>query len=115
MFDRILVVFRLLCLQFGIPLTCACTDQLPGAIERQAAAAIDEAHAVIMVVDGQAGLTGADEEVITWLRRHHPDKPATLAVNKCENSAKADIMVGTTLWCLGCLMEMACMLLPAHC
>lgn len=46
-----------------------------------------------MVVDGQAGLTGADEEVITWLRRHHPDKPATLAVNKCENSAKADIMV----------------------
>lgn len=74
--------------------TIVIADQLPGAIERQAAAAIEEAHAVIMVVDGQAGLTGADEEVITWLRRHHPDKPATLAVNKCENSAKADIMVG---------------------
>ncbi len=69
------------------------TGQLPLAIERQAAAAIEESHAIIMVVDGQTGLTGADEEVITWLRRHYPDKPTTLAVNKCENSSKADIMV----------------------
>lgn len=45
------------------------------AIERQAAAGIAEAVALILVVDGQTGVTGADEEVVSWLRRTHPKKP----------------------------------------
>lgn len=45
------------------------------AIERQAAAGISEAAALILVVDGQTGVTGADEEVVAWLRRTHPSKP----------------------------------------
>lgn len=43
----------------------------------------------------QAGLNAADEEIISWLRRTHPGKPLTLAVNKCDNVAKADLQV---LW-----------------
>ncbi|KAL4446309.1 hypothetical protein ABPG77_003116 [Micractinium sp. CCAP 211/92] len=65
---------------------------LPAAIERQAAAAVDEADALIFVVDGQTGGTAVDEEILAWLRRTHPDKPVVLAVNKCENVGKADLM-----------------------
>lgn len=65
-------------------------DGLPMAIERQAAAAVDEADAVILVVDGQMGPTAVDEEVLSWLRKAHPGKPVSLAVNKCENVGKAD-------------------------
>ncbi|KAL4423769.1 hypothetical protein ABPG75_001070 [Micractinium tetrahymenae] len=65
---------------------------LPAAIERQAAAAVEEADALILVVDGQTGGTAVDEEILAWLRRTHPDKPVTLAVNKCENVGKADLM-----------------------
>ena len=61
------------------------------AIERQAAAGVAEADALVLVMDGQQGLTGADEEVVSWLRRTHPKKPLLLAVNKCENPQKADL------------------------
>ncbi len=63
---------------------------LPTAIERQAAAAVEESDSVIMVVDGQTGPTASDEEVLMWLRQSHPGKAVTLAVNKCENVGKAD-------------------------
>ena len=64
------------------------------AIERQAAAGVAEADALVLVMDGQQGLTGADEEVVSWLRKTHPKKPLLLAVNKCENPQKADLQVG---------------------
>ena len=63
------------------------------AIERQAAAGVAEADALVLVMDGQQGLTGADEEVVSWLRKTHPKKPLLLAVNKCENPQKADLQV----------------------
>lgn len=63
---------------------------LPAAIERQAVTAIDEADVIVLVVDGQVGTTAADEEVLSWLRRNYPDTVTLLAVNKCENVAKAD-------------------------
>ena len=63
---------------------------LPTAIERQAAAAVEESDAIILVVDGQTGPTASDEEVLRWLRQSHPGKSVTLAVNKCENVGKAD-------------------------
>ncbi len=63
------------------------------AIERQAAAGVKEANSVVMVVDGQEGLTASDSEILAWLRRSHPSKPVLLAVNKCENVQKADLLV----------------------
>lgn len=53
-----------------------------------------EADSLLLVVDGQEGLTGSDQEIVSWLRRKHPGKPITLAVNKCENVKLADTMVG---------------------
>ena len=47
------------------------------AIERQAAAGIAEAKALILVVDGQTGVTSSDQEVVSWLRRTHPEKPVS--------------------------------------
>lgn len=71
------------------------------AIERQAAAGVREADAIVLVMDGQMGLTAADEEIVAWLRRTHPSKPLHLAVNKCENPQKADLQVGSpSIWCV---------------
>ncbi len=67
------------------------------AIERQAAAGVAEADSLILVVDGQSGLSAADEEIVAWLRRSQPGKPLLLAVNKCENAQKADLQVGKLL------------------
>ena len=66
------------------------------AIERQAAAGAAEADVLVMVVDGQAGVTAADEEIATWLRRTHPRTPVLLAVNKCENARLADVQARHT-------------------
>ena len=63
------------------------------AVERQAAAGVAEADSLLLVVDGQEGLTASDQEIVTWLRRKHPKKPVTLAVNKCENVRVADTQV----------------------
>jgi GTP-binding protein len=63
---------------------------LPSAIGRQAAAAVEEADAVLLTVDGQAGATAGDEEILSWLRREHPGKAVALAVNKCDNAPRAD-------------------------
>lgn len=67
------------------------------AIERQAAAGAAEADVLVMVVDGQAGVTAADEEIATWLRRTHPRTPVLLAVNKCENARLADVQVRSSV------------------
>lgn len=68
-------------------------DGCPQAIERQAAAGVAEADCLLLVVDGQAGLTAVDEEIVEWLRKTYPRKPVTLAVNKCENIRVADTQV----------------------
>jgi len=73
---------------------------LPDSIEWQAAAGIFEADSVLFMVDGQQGLTGADREVLDWLRVKQPGKPVILAVNKCENPQKADLQAAE-FWELG--------------
>mmetsp|Transcript_35551 Transcript_35551/g.100626 ORF Transcript_35551/g.100626 Transcript_35551/m.100626 type:complete len:628 (-) Transcript_35551:196-2079(-) len=73
---------------------------LPSSIEWQAASGVFEADSVIFLVDGQQGLTGADREVMDWLRVKHPGKPVVLAVNKCENTQKADLQA-SEFWELG--------------
>ena len=56
-------------------------EGLPVQMARQAEQAIAEADAVIFVVDGRAGLTGADRDIAERLRRR---KHVWLTVNKTE-------------------------------
>ena len=53
-------------------------------IRQQASIAIQDADVIVFVVDGQAGLTAADEEVALVLRRSN--KPIIVAANKLESS-----------------------------
>ena len=52
-------------------------------IREQVGLALAEACAVVMVVDGQQGLTTADQTIASWLRNR--SLPVLLAVNKCES------------------------------
>lgn len=65
---------------------------LEGLVARQAWRAAQEADAVLLLVDGRAGMSGADQEIAAELRT--VGKPLYLAVNKTErlepNSAVAE-------------------------
>jgi GTP-binding protein len=73
------------------------TEFLP-LIREQAMTALAEASVAIMVVDGQAGLTAADETIAGWLRQQ--SVPVVLAVNKCE-SVEQGLTQATEFWALG--------------
>lgn len=73
------------------------TEFLP-LIREQAMAALTESSAAIFVVDGQTGLTTADEEIATWLRQQ--PVPVLLAVNKCE-SVEQGVAQAAEFWELG--------------
>lgn len=73
------------------------TEFLP-LIREQAMAALAESVAAIFVVDGQAGITGGDEEIASWLRQQ--SVPVLLAVNKCE-SVEQGITQAAEFWELG--------------
>jgi GTPase len=73
------------------------TEFLP-MIRQQAMAALSEASAAIFLVDGQAGLTQADEEIGEWLRVQKV--PILLAVNKCE-SPDQGLVQASEFWSLG--------------
>ena len=59
-------------------------DVFEAEIDKQVKLAIDEADAIIFMVDVQSGVTGMDEEVAHLLRK--VKKPIFLVVNKVENS-----------------------------
>lgn len=64
-------------------------DTMASHIFSQARTAIDEASQLVLVADGQAGVTALDMELARLLRRE--GKPLTLAVNKIDsNSALAN-------------------------
>src|SRR5690606_14849130 len=63
-------------------------DMILKSIKVQAELAIDEANAIIFVVDAKAGLTPADQEVAELLYRSN--KPIVLAVNKVDNLQRQD-------------------------
>jgi GTP-binding protein len=71
-----------------IPVGQVGLDGQPGDImkrvQAQAELAIEEADVIIFMVDAQAGITAADDEVADLLRR--AQKPVILAVNKADNS-----------------------------
>jgi GTPase len=73
------------------------TEFLP-LIREQAQAALAEASAAIFVVDGQAGPTGGDQEIASWLRQQ--PVPVLLAVNKCE-SVEQGLTQAMEFWELG--------------
>lgn len=57
-------------------------------IDRQVELAIDEADAILFMVDAEVGITGMDETVATLLRK--VDKPVFLVVNKVDNAARLE-------------------------
>ena len=57
-------------------------------IDKQVELAIDEADAIIFMVDVETGVTGMDEDVAKLLRR--VEKPVLLAVNKVDNAKRAE-------------------------
>eukprot|EP00558_Chaetoceros_sp_UNC1202_P003354 CAMPEP_0197246392 /NCGR_PEP_ID=MMETSP1429-20130617/10847_1 /TAXON_ID=49237 /ORGANISM="Chaetoceros sp., Strain UNC1202" /LENGTH=646 /DNA_ID=CAMNT_0042707027 /DNA_START=74 /DNA_END=2015 /DNA_ORIENTATION=- len=70
-------------------------------IREQAMIAIDEASAVVLVVDGQIGLTSMDQELADFLRKEITrDVPVHVAVNKCE-SDKTGAVAASEFWSLG--------------
>ena len=66
-------------------------DPLLKQVRAQAKLAIEESDAVLLVMDGRAGLTAADEELAAVLRRSQ--KPVFLAVNKVDLPSKADTLL----------------------
>lgn len=64
------------------------TDKILTAIRYQAKLAIEEADAILFVVDGKVGLTAADEAVAVILRNTR--KPVLVVVNKVDNMQKAN-------------------------
>lgn len=70
-------------------------------IREQAMIAIDEAAGVILVVDGQCGLTTMDQELADFLRTQITREiPVHVAVNKCE-SEKTGAIAASEFWSLG--------------
>ncbi|MFT7071148.1 ribosome biogenesis GTPase Der [Patiriisocius sp. Uisw_017] len=61
-------------------------DVFEAEIDKQVELAIDEADAIIFIVDVEHGVTGMDEEVALLLRKSR--KPVFLAVNKVDNSKR---------------------------
>jgi len=59
-------------------------DAMMQLVRRQAQLAVDEAAAVVLVVDGREGLTNVDEAVADLLRRS--GKPLFVAVNKVDTA-----------------------------
>ncbi|MGL5081980.1 MAG: ribosome biogenesis GTPase Der, partial [Microcoleaceae cyanobacterium] len=74
------------------------TEFLP-LIRQQVFTALAEATVAILLVDGQAGLTGGDEAIARWLREQ-ATVPVILAVNKCE-SPTTGLIQASEFWELG--------------
>ncbi|MGJ8659088.1 ribosome biogenesis GTPase Der [Cellulophaga fucicola] len=63
-------------------------DVFEAEIDKQVELAIDEADAIIFMVDVESGVTGMDEDVAKLLRR--VDKPIFLVINKVDNAKRAE-------------------------
>ena len=63
-------------------------DVFEAEIDKQVELAIDEADAIIFMVDVESGITGMDEDVAILLRK--VNKPVFLVVNKVDNGKRAE-------------------------
>ena len=65
-------------------------DLIPSEIYRQARVALNEAAAIIMVVDGRSELAGPDLELVRLLRK--ANRPLFLAVNKVDSDKQSSLI-----------------------
>jgi GTP-binding protein len=65
-------------------------DLIPSEIYRQARVALDEAAAIIMVIDGRTELAGPDLELARLLRK--ANRPLFLAVNKVDTEKQSSLI-----------------------
>ncbi|HET6175772.1 MAG TPA: ribosome biogenesis GTPase Der [Candidatus Sulfotelmatobacter sp.] len=65
-------------------------DLIPSEIYRQARVALDEAAAIIMVVDGRSELAGPDLELVRLLRK--ANRPLFVAVNKVDSEKQSSLI-----------------------
>ena len=65
-------------------------DLIPSEIYRQARVALDEAAAIIMVIDGRTELAGPDLELVRLLRKSN--RPLFLAVNKVDSEKQSSLV-----------------------
>src|SRR5579863_4558138 len=65
-------------------------DLIPSEIYRQARVALDEAAAIVMVVDGRTELAGPDLELARLLRK--ANRPLFLAVNKVDSEKHSSLI-----------------------
>jgi len=63
-------------------------DVFEAEIDKQVELAIEEADAIIFMVDVESGVTGMDEDVANLLRR--VEKPVFLVINKVDNNQRAE-------------------------
>lgn len=63
-------------------------DVFEAEIDKQVELAIDEADAIVFMVDVETGVTGMDEDVAKLLRK--VEKPVFLVVNKVDNNKRAE-------------------------
>jgi len=63
-------------------------DVFESEIDKQVELAIDEADAIIFMVDVESGVTGMDEDVAKLLRK--VNKPVFLVINKVDNGKRAE-------------------------
>ena len=62
-------------------------DTFEAAIDQQVEVAIDEADAILFVVDVEVGVSVMDEEAARLL--HRSDKPVLLVINKVDNALRS--------------------------
>jgi GTP-binding protein len=65
-------------------------DEMLEHIRHQAELAIEEAHVILFLVDGQAGMTATDEEVARLL--HRSNKPVVVGVNKVDHPSHREVI-----------------------
>jgi GTPase len=70
--------------------TARAEEQLVRAVREQAEAAIREADVLVLVVDAEEGLAGADRELAALLRKG--GKPVLLAANKIDSTRREEAM-----------------------
>jgi len=63
-------------------------NSIEGRMRQQTEAALEQADAILFMVDGRSGITPLDEHFAAFLRKQN--KPVVLVVNKCENQRAAD-------------------------
>jgi GTPase len=65
-------------------------DFIPAEIYRQARVALEEAAAIVMVVDGRSEIAGPDLELVRLLRK--ANRPLFLAVNKIDSEKQSSLL-----------------------